>query len=144
MRLYFAFGSNMSRQRLVERVGKVESLGHTTLAGHIHSFSHQGSDGSGKGNIEPAPGALVRGVLYRMQHPQVELLHPYEGGYEMIDVRVRSACGIQEYRAYTYMAPKDADWLLPRDFYVEHYLRGMEENRFPQSYVDFICEQARQ
>ncbi|MCP4446687.1 MAG: gamma-glutamylcyclotransferase [Myxococcales bacterium] len=143
MRLYFAFGSNMSRRRLEGRVGSVESEGHTLLASHVHSFSHLGRDGSGKGNIEPAVGHQVEGVLYRLQAGQVDLLQQFEGGYSMIDVQVSSPCGEQCWQAYTYMAPKDADWLLPQDFYLEHYLHGMQENRFPQSYIDLITEQAR-
>ena len=134
----------MSQRRLSERVGVVESLGHAILSAYVHSFSHQGRDGSGKGNIEPRDGAEVSGVLYRLSQSQVELLHPYEGGYEMVDVQVKSTNGSHRWQAYTYIAPKDADWLLPHDFYLEHYLYGMQENRFPQSYIDLILEQARQ
>ncbi len=144
MRLYFAYGSNMHRARLEERVGPVaESLGHAVLEGYVHSFSHKGRDGSGKGNIEVATGELVRGVLYRMTTDQVALLDPYEGGYDMAEVQVDSADGKHRFEAYTYIAIKDAEGLLPREFYVAHYLRGMQENGFPQSYIDRICRQAK-
>lgn len=132
----------MSRMRLEERTGVVESLGPVVLENHAHDFSHHGRDGTAKGNIEVALGELVRGVLYRLRLKQVELLHPFEGGYNQIDVQVRTSCGAQEWRAYTYMAPKDADDLLPQDSYLEHYLRGMKENQFPLSYVEFIRRQA--
>lgn len=132
----------MSQERLQERTGAVEHIGQAVLDAHLHSFSHRGRDGTGKGNIEPAPGAAVRGVLYRLRLDQVELLHPYEGGYDMIDIEVSCHTGQQSWSAYTYMAPKDGDDLLPQDFYIEHYLRGMQENRFPQSYIDLIFRQA--
>ena len=135
----------MDRDRLEERVGTVvEELGHTILNGYSHSFSHRGSDGSGKGNIEPQDGDLVRGVLYGITQEQTELLTPFEGGYEMVQVSVTSPTVKQDWQAYTYMAPKDSDELLPRDFYLEHYLRGMQANRFPQSYIDSIRRQAGQ
>lgn len=143
MRLYFAYGSNMDRVRLEERVGRVEeTLGHVLLPGHAHSFSHRGRDGSAKGNIEPLGDGLVRGVLYRLMQGQTELLHPYEGGYDVLRVQVKSPSSVQEWQAYTYMASKDAGELLPEEFYLEHYLRGMRANDFPQSYIDFICRQA--
>ncbi len=133
----------MDRDRLEERVGTVvEDLGHAILDGYSHSFSHRGRDGSGKGNIEPHDGDRVRGVLYRLTQEQAELLDPYEGGYDMLQVSVTSPVTKQDWLAYTYMAPKDTDELLPRDFYLEHYLRGMQANRFPQSYIDSIRRQA--
>ena len=133
----------MSRARLEERVGTVaEVLGHALLAAHAHSFSHRGSDGSGKGNIEPADNGLVRGVVYSLTKQQSERLHSYEGGYEILQIRVNSSCGERAWETYTYMASKDAGELLPLDFYLAHYLRGMQENRFPQSYIDFIYQQA--
>ncbi len=143
MCLYLAYGSNMDRVRLEERVGPVaETFGHVLLHAHTHSFSHRGRDGSGKGNIEPHGTELVRGVLYRLSIGQTELLAPYEGGYEKLDVQVKSPSGEHAWEAYTYMATKDTGELLPRDFYLEHYLRGMQANRFPQSYIDFIYRQA--
>jgi hypothetical protein len=133
----------MSRARLEERTGQVESLGHAVLDAHAHSFSHRGRDGSGKGNIEPAPGQRVMGVVYRLGLEQVDLLHRYEGGYEIVDVRVSAMSGQQHWQAYTYMAPKDDDGLLPLEFYLAHYLQGMQENQFPESYIEFIRRQAR-
>jgi gamma-glutamylcyclotransferase len=144
MRLYLAYGSNMHRDRLEERVGRVEEmLGQVLLHGYSHSFSHQGLDGSGKGNIEPWEDGLVRGVLYRFTQRQTELLHPYEGGYDMLEATVTSPSGEHDWDAYTYMAPKDVVEVLPRDFYLEHYLRGMQANGFPQSYIDSILGQAK-
>ncbi len=134
----------MHRARLEERVGPiVESLGHVVLHGFLHSFSHKGRDGSGKGNIEEAEGELVRGVLYRMTPAQVALLDPFEGGYTATEVQVESADGKHRFEAYTYIAVKDAEGLLPQEFYVAHYLSGMQENGFPQTYIDRICRQAK-
>jgi len=142
MRFYFAYGSNMSRERLEERTGIAECIGHTLLDDYVHSFSHRGADGTAKGNIEPASGHLVRGVLYRLHRKQIELLQPYEGGYEALDVKVVSPGGGEVWDAYTYMAPKDADGLLPREFYVAHYQRGMEQHQFPLDYIERILRQA--
>ena len=49
---YFAYGSNMSTPRLVQRVGEVRVLGPARLEGYEHRFSKRGNDGSAKGNVD--------------------------------------------------------------------------------------------
>lgn len=142
MKLYFSYGSNMSRERLEVRTGPVVPHGLATLADYQHCFSHRGADGSGKGNIASARGMQVHGVLYAMSLAQVNLLHSYEGGYEVIDVLVSGVLSAEPVAAYTYCNRQGVTGLSPLASYIEHYLRGMLENNFPQEYIDTIRKQS--
>ena len=61
---YFAYGSNMSRARLQERVPEARSLGRAQLPGFGLRWNKPGRDDSGKANIVPAEAEIVWGVLY--------------------------------------------------------------------------------
>jgi hypothetical protein len=141
--LYFAYGSNMSRERLEARTETVVHRGHAVLREWSHSFTHLGRDGTGKGNIIETAGHEVHGVLYELSHEQFEILHYYEWGYDLVKVPVeRQACG-SELTALTYTSIDVLHDLQPKDEYVEHYLQGMRENRIPEHYLEFIRRQAK-
>jgi cation transport regulator ChaC len=139
---YFAYGSNMSRLRLQERTGAVIHHGRALLQGYTHHFTHRGRDGSGKGNIEPAPGRAVHGVLYELSDDQVLRLESYEGGYEVRQVELALIRPGWRVSAYTYVS-EITQGLRPLPSYVEHYYSGMAENDFPSAYFEIIRRQAR-
>lgn len=141
-KLYFAYGSNMSRQRLEERTGIVVPHGRALLAGYEHHFSHCGQDGSAKGNIGACLGMQVHGVLYGLKAAQVELLHPYESGYEVIAISVALPGASEAVQAYTYCNPTTHEGLTPLSSYFEHYMRGMLENDFPAHYIARLRKQS--
>ena len=142
MRRYFAYGSNMSRQRLQARTQRVVHHGHAVLDGYVHRFSHHGSDGTAKGNIERVSSGRVEGVVYELSHEQVELLDVYEGGYQMIEVQVRLSQGEALISAYSYTSIRLGFGLLPHSDYYGHYLQGMRENQFTEAYIEIIRKQA--
>ncbi len=76
---YFAYGSNMLKKRLEDRVGFVVCKGKATLENYHFSFNKLGMDGTGKANIVPETGSTVSGVLYELTQSQVEILDTYEG-----------------------------------------------------------------
>lgn len=143
MRNYFAYGSNMSRARLEERVGEVVHQGRALLSGYVHRFDHQGSDGTAKGNIAQAASDVVHGVLYALRDDQVQLLEPYEGGYDVITVELELVLVQRRVRAYTYTSRVIAPGLAPLADYLEHYFSGMLENGIPEAYVERIRRQAK-
>lgn len=142
MRKYFSYGSNMSRARLQERTGDVIHHGHGLLSGYAHRFDHKGQDGTAKGNIAAAEDGLVHGVVYTLSDAQVDLLRPYEGGYEIIHVELELVQLRERVTAYTYISEVSTLGLAPLDSYVEHYYRGMVENGIPEAYVEIIRRQA--
>jgi len=144
VKLYFAFGSNMSLARIEARTGKVSCLGAAKLPGFAHRFSHCGDDGSGKGNIARDESTETWGVVYRLSEEQADTLHQYEPGYESIEVSVVVRDSNTPVTAYAYLSGQGCAGLLPSSEYLGHYRRGMAENRLPDSYVLTIEEQAGQ
>lgn len=139
---YFAYGSNMSRPRLEARVGVVDVVGCASLEGYRHAFSKRGADGSGKGNIERDPGAIVHGVVYQLDDRQFAALHPYENGYRMLEVDVVVRATVTALRATTYEALEPLPGLVPTLEYVAHYRNGIAEHRLPDDYAAIVLAQA--
>ena len=132
----FAFGSNMSRERLEARIGPVDVRGAARLVGHRHRFSHEGVDGTGQGNIEPESDAQVHGVLYQLDPAQFERLDIIQRGYTRTELRVWSLC--IPMMAWAYMAPKQRNVAPPSLSYLEHYRRGIEEHDLPGGYGRWV------
>lgn len=139
---YFAFGSNLSSPRLLQRIPRAAKHCVASLHGHRLRWHKNGSDRSGKCDIDYTgdPQDLVYGVVYRMRHQDKLELDVYEGagrGYERREVRV-SACHGEILEAFTYYAT-DIDHLLqPYHWYKEHVLRGALEHDLPAHYVAHI------
>jgi gamma-glutamylcyclotransferase len=138
---YLAFGSNMHRRRLEQRVGALVDHGWVVLPEHRHGFTKLGSDGTGKGNIEPRGGCEVHGVLYELSDRQLDVLAGYEGGYERVELQL-SVRG-ERVLAVTFRAAMWIPDLVPTNAYLDHYLRGMREHGLPESYVREVLAAAR-
>ena len=78
--LYFAYGSNMSSERLRARTPSATSLGRARLPGYTLRWHKLGRDGSGKCDIEPsnAPRAAVWGVLYEIDSAEKTVSTPWK------------------------------------------------------------------
>lgn len=137
---YFAYGSNMSSARLVARVGGVVSLGAALLSEHRHRFSKLGTDGTGKGNVEPTARAAVHGALYLLEREQLDQLVTFETGYRVVELDVWHRASTA--RAVTFVALRSVEALHPTQSYLEHYRRGMAEHGLPQDYVDDVLTSA--
>ncbi|MGD8862408.1 MAG: gamma-glutamylcyclotransferase family protein [Myxococcales bacterium] len=145
VRLYFAYGSNMSRARLEARVGPVDDLGWSSARDYCHRFNKRGADGSAKGNIVRLPGAVVHGVLYRLDAGQLEELAKYEGGYLRNQLRVLNRTGADYVESVSFEAHAAlvAPGLVPTEQYVAHYEAGMREHGLPPDYVCRVLFEAR-
>lgn len=137
---YFAYGSNMSRARLEARVGSVHDHGRARLDDYVHRFSKLGRDGTGKGNIERAPGRSCWGVLYELDAAQLERLIDFEMGYGATTLRVHPVLGdARPCPALSFVAHEIVAELRPKAAYVEFYRQGMVEHGIPESYVQMIA-----
>jgi len=136
--IYFAYGSNMHRARLEQRVGTVVVVGAGALAHYRHEFAKLGVDGTAKGTIVAARDEVVHGVLYRLDASQLDQLVELEGGYRRIEVAVGG------HRAATFEALRLVTGLRPTDEYLEHYFAGMAEHGLPADYVQRIRIQSMQ
>lgn len=140
--LYFAYGSNMSSPRIVERVPSTTFHSIATLSGYILKFNKHSVDGSAKCNIEKSgnPEDIVHGVVFTLLEEEKPWLDHYEGlgnGYEIevfeLDTKEQGAI-----EAFAYVATDIDESLKPYHWYKEHVLRGAREHQLPSTYIKSI------
>ncbi len=139
---YFAFGSNLSSQRLLERIPAASKHCIANLDGHRLSWRKKGSDHSGKCDIEFTGNSedSVYGVVYRMTHGEKLELDVYESagiGYQRREIEVDAWHG-EVIDVFTYYAIEIEHGRQPYHWYKEHVLRGAMEHGLPASYVEHI------
>ena len=136
---YFAYGSNMSTERLRGRTPSARALSVGRLMHHTLRWHKLGRDGSGKCDVELAcPSDVVWGVLFAVSWAEKPALDAAEGlgiGYFEKEVRIVTDDG--ECRALTYHANPDRidSTLRPRDWYKDYVVRGAREHGLPCRYV---------
>jgi len=143
MRLnYFAFGSNLSSARLLQRLPTAEVHCVATLDGHRLCWRKNGRDQSGKCDIDRTgdPGDLVYGVVYRVSVDdrfRLDEIETHGFGYERREAVVRTLGG-DVLDVFTYYALDINYTQQPYNWYKEHVLRGALEHGFPAHYVEQI------
>jgi gamma-glutamylcyclotransferase len=139
--LYFAYGSNMSSARLIQRVPSAVQKDIGLLHSHrieFHKVSFKDSsakcDAFHTGNADN----FLAGVLYEISPEQRELLDRVEGlghGYEVKTVKIKTCSG-QDVIAFTYYATKINPTLKPFHWYKHHVLWGAKEHGLPDDYIE--------
>ncbi len=139
---YFAFGSNLSSRRLLQRLPGAEFHCVATLDGHRLCWRKNDRGQSGKCDIDITgePGDRVYGVIYRVTPDDRLVLDEIEChgyGYERRDIRVAAPAG-DRLEVFTYYAIDIDHEQQPFHWYKEHVLRGALEHGFPEDYVETI------
>ena len=143
--LYFAYGSNMPKRRLENRIGHVHKLGIAELEGYKLICNKISIDGSSKFNIQKTENLSdkVFGVLYKIEDSQLDPLDAAEGaksggGYrqETVEINYNEECK----RAITYICTEskkicDPTKVHPYDWYVYHAVIGACEAGLPYDYI---------
>lgn len=140
---YFAYGSNMSVQRLRSRVPSARMIASAMLDGYRLAFHKIGRDGSAKCDAARSAhqGAVVHGVVFELDPVHKCLLDEKEGlgaGYELTWVDVTLPDG-RVLEAFMYFATHIDGRLRPYAWYREHVLRGAREHALPKAYIDVIA-----
>jgi gamma-glutamylcyclotransferase len=139
---YFAYGSNMSQQRLLARIPVRRVPGVFRLEQHELRFHKIGKDGSAKCDAYFTDTEIaVYGVLYEVQPAGKQLLDRIEGlgrGYGEKEVAVYGGGGTA-IEAVTYCATHIDESLLPFTWYKQHVLRGAQEAGLPSPHIDQIA-----
>lgn len=144
---YFAYGSNLATDQMVQRTGDIREARRARLLGYRLAFNKRGRDGSGKANIVPDPTGIVWGVVYRCSGEALEKMDRWEGvpsgHYVRKIVRVQLDNG-DELEAVTYVAgPRFVDdALIPAPEYLEKILRGARHHHLPPDYIRNLQAQA--
>ena len=139
---YFAYGSNMLRARLEQRVGAVSVVGVGCVPAYQLRFHKRSVDGSGKCNLLYT-GRLIdnaHGVVYAMRLSQRVQLDKYEGrSYEAQTVIVQ--VGSRHVRALTYIARPEhiEEGMSPYDWYHAFVLAGAREHGLDPRHIEAIA-----
>ncbi len=136
----FAYGSNLTRARIEERVGAVTPVAIGSLVRHVLRFHKIGRDGSGKANAFATGQAddAVWGMVYELSPHAKRRLDRFEGlGTEYLESEVSVAVAGGELRATVYRAhPLRIDaTLLPFDWYHRLVLQGARAHGLPADYT---------
>ena len=136
--LYFAYGSNLSRRRLAERIGAPEALGAASLDDHRLVFNKPSSDGSGKANLVPDPGHIAWGVLWRIRAKTWPTLDGFEPGYTRTPCRVRDASG-GRHEAQVYLWSSPGPKQKPFAGYLAYLVEGAREHGLPADFIRLLA-----
>jgi len=133
---YFAYGSNMLRERLVARVSTAQAVAVGVVRDYRVDFAKVSKDESGKGDMVASPGDEVWGVLFEFDSLQKADLDRYEGAhYRPSEVVVSTPTGDEA--AWAYMAePQRRDpSKRPYDWYLALIVAGARQGGLPEAYV---------
>lgn len=139
---YFAYGSNLSTHRLLQRVPQAQLHDVAILRQHRLCFHKNDKGQSGKCDIQLTGdhNDIVYGVVYLISQDDKETLDYYEGhgfGYLSKTIKITTLDG-ENINALTYYAI-DIDIIQqPYHWYKEHVLRGAREHSLPAEYIAMI------
>ena len=137
---HFAYGSNMNRAQMRSRGGDVLEERPGRLENYELTFNKKLRGGSAGGNLRPAQGKSVLGVLYRIHESAFRNLDRFEGvpqHYRRIELQVQDGNG-DTIPAQAYIATKVEKGLHPAAHYLKTILDGAVEHGLPDDYVAAI------
>lgn len=138
MSFYFAYGSNMERARLEERIGAVIDHGVATLKDYRIAFNKQSLYGSGKTNIMPAEQQDVLGVQYELSEEQLKILDDNEKGYVRVPMAVDVRGKVTEVQTYVALEKRINNDLRPTAEYLGYLINGARDHNFPEEYQKLL------
>ena len=136
---YFAYGSNMLRERLVARVSTAEGVAVGVVRDYRLDFAKVSVDHSGKGDMVSSPGGEVWGVLYEFDASQKADLDKHEGPhYRAQEVVVSTTDGDQAAWAYMVELHRRDPSKVPYDWYLALIVAGARQGGLPKSYIQAL------
>jgi gamma-glutamylcyclotransferase len=133
--LYFAYGSNMSFNRISERINIVETVNIGFLLDYKLLWNKKSVDGTGKANIVYSRNNVVWGVVYKLYEYYMDKLDQIEEGYERKSFEVITEEGKIEANAYISYKLTDA---YPTKYYKEFVFKGAVEHKLPDEYINYL------
>jgi gamma-glutamylcyclotransferase (GGCT)/AIG2-like uncharacterized protein YtfP len=142
--LYFAYGSNMDKKRLQERVGNFNSEHAAVLRDYELCFNKLASgstEGKGYANVMASAGSMVEGILYEIDKDGITKLDKYEGcpvHYTRKEKYVEIPVTGEVRLAQVYIATPEKlrDGLYPTEEYLGLLLAG--ERFLTPAYMEFL------
>lgn len=136
--IYFGFGSNMSKRKMIERGTKFVSRESAVLRGYRVEFTIWKDDGYGYANIVPDDDSIVYGALFYCEAGSMAKLDAFEAGrLHRIIVKVEKESGelveASAFQAYDEFVKKG---LKPSEAYLNEMLEG--EDIIPKEYAEYL------
>jgi phage replication-related protein YjqB (UPF0714/DUF867 family) len=131
--LYFAYGSNLCVQQMARRCPDAGDPRPATLADHDWLINERGV-----ATVEPADGAVVHGVLWRVSDHDLTVLDSAEGvpvRYRRDRLAVHTAAGPDP--AWVYIDPR-VEPGPPRPGYLERIIDGARHHGLPERWLEFL------
>ncbi|WP_304117002.1 poly-gamma-glutamate hydrolase family protein [Mycolicibacterium bacteremicum] len=131
--LYFAYGSNLCVDQMALRCPDADDPVPATLADHDWLINERGV-----ATVEPADGAEVHGVLWRISDADLAVLDRAEGvpvRYRRDLRTVHTDAGSRE--AWIYIDHR-TEAGAPRPGYLDRVIAGATQHRLPQRWLDFL------
>lgn len=126
--LYFAYGSNMNAERMLERVGWNTPRFAAQLQDYELRFNKMAQDyGWCAANIVPASGRKVEGAVYKVTERELLILDGYEGvATEQYERQVLQVLDLQgcSWEVIAYVALNTGPDQPPTREYLDHLLAG--------------------
>jgi gamma-glutamylcyclotransferase (GGCT)/AIG2-like uncharacterized protein YtfP len=131
MRLYFAYGSNMSVALMRRQCQEAEAIGPARIEGWRFIIMREGY-----ASIVPAAGGTVHGVLWRITPRDLAALNVFEGVDSGLYVRrvLPVRFGARRVSTLTYVSPEQTEGR-PRPGYQTFVVAAARAWSFPDAYV---------
>jgi gamma-glutamylcyclotransferase (GGCT)/AIG2-like uncharacterized protein YtfP len=140
---YFAYGSNMSPERLKCRTKSAKMVCMAWLPGYKLAFHKVSDDKSAKADCFETenPDDLIYGGIFEIlksQEAALDLAEGYPKGYGKRSVDVHTEAGLTTVSTYIAKVISRDNDILPYDWYMQHVLIGAEAFKLPAEYTEVI------
>jgi len=138
--LYFAYGCTMERVQMKRICPGAKFVAAGRLRDHELAFTRMSPFfGGGVGDLRPAPGKVVEGVLWEIEAKDVKALDDCEDtprSYSRREVVVETSEG-KSVTAFTYCAVPTGEYT-PSRRYMKLVISGAEEHDLSLRYVEYL------
>jgi len=131
---YFAYGSNMLPERLLERIKKYHLGFKAEFPGYKFIYNKKSKDGTAKANVEKDDAAKVSGVCFEVDEEDLEILKKYEGGYDQRNIEVTDE-NRNKVKAITYISASVDNALGASTEYKSIVLSGAKHWGLSEEYI---------
>lgn len=132
---YFAYGSNLLKKRLLERIGKFHTASVAILKGYKFIYNKKSIDGTAKANLIKEPNSKVYGVCYEIDRDDLNILRNYEKGYDDRKLTVSLIDFNTDAEVNTYISQSITEQPVSKD-YRQIIIQGAKEWGIDQNYIN--------
>jgi gamma-glutamylcyclotransferase (GGCT)/AIG2-like uncharacterized protein YtfP len=129
---YFAFGSNMDKERMKKRKANFTEMQKGIIKDWKLVFNKINNKkvGAGYANIIPNSGSIVEGIIYKVDNDAIPILDGFEGvpnHYQKVTMSVENTDKeLIDCIVYIANPSKVDNFLKPEKWYLQHLLKGKE------------------